>query len=137
MFNCVSFYVLSPSVEYLLPGILWRDTFTITFLSWHNLITLFNLILCNLFNLVLCTYNFSINRYCISQFSSLWQILYMVQHSTVAYNSIAHLLMESSRTSDLCALFKSVEGSANLTQGQDFGCYKTVSLLYQIHYNFF
>lgn len=121
----------------LLPRILWGDSFTITFPSWHNLITSFSLIPCNLFNLVLCTYNFSINRYCISQFSSLWQILCMVQNSTVAYKSIAHLLMKSSRTSDLCALFKSIEGSTNLTQGQDFGCYKTLSLLYQICYNVF
>lgn len=84
---------------------------------------------------VLCTYNFSINRYCIWQFRNLWQILYTVQNSTVTYNSIAHLLMESSRTADLPGLFKSVEGSTDLTQ--DFESYKSASLLYQIYYSFF
>lgn len=90
-----------------------------TFPLQHNLKTSFSLMQ------VLCTYNVNINRDCIWQFSSLWQILYTVQNSTVTYNSIAHLLMES-RTSDLPGLFKSVEGRSNLTQGQDSGCYRSL-----------
>lgn len=85
---------------------------------------------------MLCTYNCSVSRYCISRFS-FWQILYMVRNSTVTNNSIAHLVVESIKTSDLPGIFKSVEGSTDLTQGQDFGCYKSVSLLYQICYSFF
>lgn len=100
----------------------------ITFPSQHNLITSFSL---------MQVLRFSINMYCISQFSSLWRILYTLWNSTVMYKNIAHLLMGSSRTSDLPELSTSIEGSSNLTQGQGFECYKRVSLLYQICYSFF